>query len=213
VPPGDMLDLDTHWSSLPLSEREVNRKEKSIFAYPSQTAIMKRFLVSFARRTELYGDLDGAAAQKVPDDSIHIDGDTSEWTKIRPMALDPVNDNLMRDFQAGGDVKAVYACRDSKNLYFRVDTNQPATKQVEFRLRLRYFGDSSRGESGGTFNATIHPGSSVIPANLDAKTSENRLELAVPLRDIGYAHHLAVNVETSLAGLQIDRTGYRFLDL
>jgi LmbE family N-acetylglucosaminyl deacetylase len=213
VPPGDMANLDTDWASLPLSEKEVNRKVKSIFAYPSQTAIMKRFLVSFARRNELFGDLNGATATKVADNSIHIDGDTSEWTNIRPMALDPVNDNLIRDFQAGGDVKAVYACRDSKNLYFRVDTYQNASKQVEFKIRLRYFGESARGETGGTFTATIHPGSSVLPAHIEAKAIENRLELAVPLRDIGYAHHLAVNVETNLAGLQIDRTGYRFLDL
>jgi len=63
------------------------------------------------------------------------------------------------------------------------------------------------------YTATIHPGSTVLPADLEAKAVENRLEMAVPLREIGYSRHLAINVETSLAGLQIDRSGYRFLDL
>ena len=213
APPGEMAKLDTRWGMRPLSAEEIDRKEKSILEYPSQTAVMKRFLLSFARRSELFGDLEDPHAGRVADDAIRIDGNASEWDGMRPAFQDPVNDNLLRDFQAGGDVKAVYACRDSRNLYLRVDTYQPVSAKVRFRIRARYFGDPSRSESGGEFTADVNRTFASSPLDLRSAATENRLELAVPLRSLGYAHSLALDVETTIAGVQIDRTGYRFIDL
>jgi hypothetical protein len=124
-----------------------------------------------------------------------------------------VNDNLLRDFQGGGDVRAVYACRDSVNLYLRIDTHEPVSDRVEFRLGLRYFGDSEKKESGGDLTLRIRPGSAASPRDIRFQSSANQLEIAIPLRDIGYARHCALNVDSLFAGIQVDRTGCRFIDL
>jgi len=213
VPPREMISIDTRWRARPLNEDEVARKTQTILAYPSQTAVMKRFLVSFARQNELFGEIDPARIPRVPDGMMTPDGSREKWANVKAAALDPVNDSLLRDFQAGGDVKAIYACRDTAHLYLRVDTYQPPSRRVEFRLRLRYFGDPARATAGGTYAIRIQPPRIASPADLRAAVEDDRVEVAIPLREIGYARYFALSVETSFAGIQVDRTGYRFLDL
>src|SRR5204863_347360 len=123
------------------------------------------------------------------------------------------NDNLLRDFQAGGDVKTIYACRDSQNLYLRAETRQPVSSRVQFNLQIKYFGSTTKSESVGFYTATIHGRSVRGPSGMRAEVRANRLEASIPLRDLGNSHRIAVNLETTFAGLQVDRTGYRFLDL
>ena len=213
MPPAEMAGLDTAWQILPLTVREEARKRQAILTYHSQIAVMKRFLVSFVRRNELFGDLTPTIAPSVPDGLIHVDGDPNEWNGMEPVALDPVRDNLLRDFQAGGDIERIYACHDDRWLYLRVDTARPLSHRVEFRIAVRYFGDPDTGEAGGFLRVIVRSDGSPIPADLSVGEAGNRVEIALPLRAIGYSRHLAINVETLFAGLQVDRTGYRFVDL
>jgi LmbE family N-acetylglucosaminyl deacetylase len=213
VPPSEMLGLDTRWDKRPLTESQIDRKSASILTYESQTSVMKRFLVSFARQNELFGDLRSTKAPVVPNDLIKLDGRVGEWASIPALLLDPVNDNLLRDFQGGGDVRAVYACRDAANLYVRIDTHDAVSNRVEFRLGIRYFGDVERKESGGFFSVRVTPGLASSESDVRSAANGSRLELAIPLRDIGYARHCALNVDSLFAGIQMDRTGYRFMDL
>lgn len=212
VPPSEMLALDTVWEKRPLTETQIDRKSASILNYESQTTVMKRFLISFARQNELFGTLKPSAAPAVPEGAIRLDGRVGEWGAVPPLLLDPVNDNLLRDFQGGGDIRAVYACRDAANLYLRIDTHDSVSDRVEFRIGLRYFGDSVRHEAGGIFNVTVRPGQSANPREVRSEANGSRLEIAIPLRDIGYTHHCALNVDSLFAGIQVDRTGYRFVD-
>jgi LmbE family N-acetylglucosaminyl deacetylase len=213
VPPSEMVALDTAWTKRPLTEEQVSKKSAAILTYESQTSVMKRFLVSFARQNELFGTLKTDHAPTVPDGAIQLDGRTGEWGAIPPLLLDPVNDNLLRDFQAGGDVRAVYVCRDSASLYVRIDTKAPVSDRVEFRLGLRYFGDPERQESGGSLRLTIKPSQTCAASDVRVETQGNRLEVSIPLRDISYSRHCALNVDSLFAGIQVDRTGYRFVDL
>src|SRR5262249_5938985 len=66
VPPSEMTSLDTFWEARPLSSKEVSVKEQGILSYPSQTAVMKRFLVSFARQNELFGMLGDSEVPTTP---------------------------------------------------------------------------------------------------------------------------------------------------
>ncbi len=218
VPPNEMVSLDTDWKSRPLTNGQVEKKAASILTYESQTAVVKRFLVSFARRNEIFGTLNPAIVPLVPNGAIKLDGAVGEWGGIPPAALDPVNDNLLRDFQAGGDIRAVYACHDAANLYLRIDTHAPVSDRVEFRLGIRCFGDSREQQSGGSLTVSIRPGSAAgatgsTSRDVRAESKANRLEIAIPLRKLNYARHFALNVDSLFAGIQVDRTGYRFMDL
>src|SRR5207237_6675953 len=117
-----------------------------------------------------------APIPRAPQGSIVADGLVTDWAGLKPVILDPVNDNLLRDFQAAGDIRAIYACRDAANLYVRIDTFEPVSDRVDFRLGLRYFGDSGREEAGGSYKIAIRPGGQITPASVRAAVRDNRSE-------------------------------------
>ncbi|HZO91228.1 MAG TPA: PIG-L family deacetylase [Chthonomonadaceae bacterium] len=220
VPPAEMAHLDTHWTLLPLTPAQTRRKVRTIELYASQTAMMRRFLMSFARTTELYGDLPPTHLATVPDGAIRVDANVGEWEKLPPALLDPVRDNVLRDLQGGGDIRALYACRDSRTLYLRLDTRQPIAGRIAYVLYLRPFGP--HGETGpAACTVTFHPSGvrTRLADGVRAAARGRTLEVAVPwknlLRDLpgGEMRTLAVSASTTLAGVLIDRTGVRFLNL
>ncbi len=211
VPPTEMQKLDTKWTTLGLSATEINRKEKSIELYESQTGVMKRFLMSFARHSEIYGSLAPSIINPVPEMSIRPDGDVADWKGIAPAALDPVNDSLLRDFQRGGDLRAIYAVHDSKNLYLRFDTYKPVSSQIEFLVHLRYFDCSKSDQSSGMVTVKLKSFNKSAPPEFVTSVKGSIVEISIPLTAIGNSHNIAVAVESRVAGLLVDSTGSRFM--
>jgi LmbE family N-acetylglucosaminyl deacetylase len=210
VPPFEMARLDTDWSRRPLTNGHVDRKERAILAYTSQTAIMKRFLLSFARRNELFGELERARVLPAPNGLV-MDGRLKDWGREMIAARDPVQDNLLRGFQAGADLRSISACRDQQNLYLGLATAQPGKSTTEYRIKIRAFGKG--GKAGAAYQASVRPPSRSVPADLDAGAGPDGVELAIPLRELDYPGSLAVSIETYAAGIPVDKSGIRFLDL
>lgn len=222
-PPAPMADLDTHWEQLPLSKSDVAKKYAAILSYPSQTELTGRFLFSFARMSELFGTLPNVQAEtlpRVPDGRITLSGEPAEWRGIVPAALDPVGDTVLRAFQASGDITRLFACRDSRFLFLRLDAHQRLSTRVTYRLSLRPL---ALGAAPPAFQSlAVSPGSEghvhPIPGFAGAWSSwhGNSLEVRLPLADAGLAvprpnETLSVSGETRFSGILIDRTGYRTL--
>lgn len=212
TPPGEMSALDTLWRVRPLTEAEVNRKAAGISAYESQTAIMSAFLNGFVRRNELFGSIPEHTVPRVRDHAILLDGNPAEWRNLAPVALDPVNDNLLRNFQRGGDVRAIHACRDSRHLYLRIETAEKPLRPTDLRLRLRFFKDD-RPYDSLALTMRIPPGRSMDARDIRTVRYGDTVEVALPLRVLEGASSMACSVETRFAGVQIDRTGIRFVRL
>ncbi len=141
LPPGPMASLDTHWTALPLTRRDTQKKYTAIKRYRSQVEASSRFLYSFARRNEVFGTL-GADNQapglvRVPDGTLRVDGDPNDWAGQTPVALDPSGDSVMRAFQASADIVRVFACRDSRFLYLRMDMDRALSPEVAYVFTLR----------------------------------------------------------------------------
>ena len=218
TPPAEMLYLDTRWRTLPLSAQETAQKAQAIDLYPSQTALMGHFLTSFARRNELFGEIAPAPLAVVPDHTIRVDASAADWASLPPVLLDPVRDNMLRDLQGGGDIRAIYACRDSHSLYLRLDTRQPVSSRITYTLRLRPFG--FHGETGAAaYTVQLHAGDSdaALRNGLRIAARGRTLEAAIPWRALTAAaetraiHTLAISAETTLGGVEVDKTGVRFL--
>lgn len=222
-PPAPMADLDTHWEQLPLSKSDVEKKYAAILRYPSQTELTGRFLFSFARMSELFGTLPSAEADllpRVPDGRITLSGARAEWRGIVPAAQDPVGDTVLRAFQASGDITRLFACRDSRFLYLRLDARQRLSSRVTYRLSLRPL--TLRAAPPAFESLAIAPGSEghvhSVPGLAGAWSSwhGNSLELRLPLAAAGLAsplpnETLSISGETQFAGIVIDHTGYRTL--
>jgi LmbE family N-acetylglucosaminyl deacetylase len=218
-PPAQMADLDTHWQQLSLSLKDRQKKYAAIKRYPSQTEVSSRFLFSFVRTNELFGTLDTSPSLvRVPDGRMKVDGNPRDWQGLPPVALDPAGDSVMRAFQSSADITRIFACRDSKMVYVRVDARQHLSSRVSYVVTLRPMPNS--GSPAPSVELVMTPrteGRSLPVAGVPGAITAwhgNSVEIAVPLATAGLtpawpSETLYVAAETRFADLTIDHTGFR----
>jgi LmbE family N-acetylglucosaminyl deacetylase len=210
TPPLEMQLADAKWSSIKLDTKQVETKSQAIEAYQSQTAVMRRFLVSFARTNEVFAKISPVSPDRCEEDS-------SKWwneAKDVPSACagDPVNDNLLRDFQGAGDIRQIAARADSDTVSLRIDAEHPIANDIDYTVQIRYFGQRDMAGSG-LLSVQIPSKGGQLADGMEAHVKDRSLWLRIPLKAIGNAKRFGLSVETSVAGIQIDRTGYRFFIL
>ncbi len=213
TPPAEMADLDTRWSALPLTPHEENRKIAAIDQYASQTALMKRFLLSFVRTNEIFGDL---PVKKIDSYTPSVDTNLGlsniRWLQP-PIIEDPVDDNLLCNFLGAGDIRNIYAVTDGMYMYLKISTSEPITSKIQYSIKIRYFGNPTLYETGGMYTMRCIPGKPTIPNLTQSLVSKNFLYIRIPLRDIGYSHLIGMCVASSVMGIQEDTTGYHILQM
>lgn len=225
LPPGQMAALDTHWSALSLSKRDVQRKYAAIKRYRTQVSAAGRFLLSFARRNELFGTLGDANAAPalavVPPARMHLDGRIrADWAGLAPVALDPAGDSVLRAVQPSADILRLYACRDGGLLYVRLDADAPLTPQVAYTFVLRPLPPSQGPPPSPALTVTVSPGPPGrrlplpgVPGGSYAWRGAS-LEAALPLAPLGLQSPppgttLYLLARTRCADMEADRTGFR----
>ncbi|MDO8587448.1 MAG: PIG-L family deacetylase [Armatimonadota bacterium] len=208
-PPFAMAKLDTDWDILPLDRATVLLKKKAIMRHKSQVRVMRKYLLSFARRNELFGDIRPAGIAAVPDGRMVIDGEPGDWTGIRPVEKDPVADKLLRAFEKAGDLRRIYLCADESNLYVRLDFRRNLSKRALYRITIRSFGETPRGESTRLWTATVKPPSRCVPAGTYFAWQGPVLELMVPRSELDPADRVFICADTSVMRLKIDNSGWR----
>lgn len=188
-PPAEMAALDTRWRSLPLTPVQTARKAEAIDAYQTQTSVARRFLVSFARRNELFGSLPETV---IPRRS------TPQGDESSRLLPDPVDDSLLRDLFPGADIRAVFASHDGETLSLRLKTAAAPNRLVTVTVRFRFP------------PTPTHPQGFLERA---FSLQRDAAELTLPLMEIGGVSHFALSLETRFAGLPVDQTGIRFFTL
>jgi LmbE family N-acetylglucosaminyl deacetylase len=210
APPAEMTGLDTEWHGLALSEDDVRAKLASIRAHRSQTAIMRRFLVSFARTTESFGRMpDARVSRGVP---LAAMGPLLS-DAAAPIALDAVDDNLLRRFQPEMDIGSVGAVLARGDLALRVKMMGPPRRATRIRVHARFLGDPTRGESGGLVTVNAQGGAVTGPPGVEGSTDAGGLTITIPMRELGYARSAVLDVESLVANVVVDRTGPRLVRL
>ncbi|MDW8207384.1 MAG: PIG-L family deacetylase [Chloroherpetonaceae bacterium] len=219
-PPPAMAHLDTRWAKLPLTAAETDRKMQGILLYPSQTLVAGRFLASFARQNELFGTLPSARVPLVSPRAIVVDGATQDWQTVPPALLHPVADNVMRDLDGGGDLRALYVCRDRYRLYLRCDMRQTVAGHVRFTVHARTFSRDGRSTPRG-FTLLFSRADSLrsradgVRVAVHGRTVEvsvPRVYVDLPPRE-GPGAWLSLAVSTDVAGVTLDQSGIRLLEL
>ncbi len=217
APPPAMRGQDTQWNRLLLTPAQSEHKAKAISLYASQTVMMERFLSGFVTANEIYGQIRASSVPWVPNGTLPAKASPGDWNRIPPALVDPVEDNLVRSMQGGADVKAVYVCHDLSTLYLRVDTRTELSSRARFYVVLRPFG--FKGESpGSALGFTVQNRRPFPLLGIQTAVSGNTLELALPLSRLTVLLNgaplgrLALSVDTSVAGVGIDRTGIRLLE-
>ncbi len=231
LPPGPMAELDTHWAALPLARYDTQKKYAAIKRYRSQVEMSSRFLFSFARANELFGTLgpDNSAPSLavVPDGHIHVDGNVQDWAGLTPIALDPAGDSVMRAFQSSGDIVRLFACRDRRFVYVRMDMGRALSPQVTYTITLRPIAlhpitASAAQPAACALTVTPGPAGHALPLpgipGGSCAWRGSLLEAALPLSSVGLSptapgETLYVMGQTRFANMEIDRTGFHAVSI
>jgi LmbE family N-acetylglucosaminyl deacetylase len=217
-PPAQMMACGTSWRRLPLTASEEAVKREAIGKYDSQEEMMGRFLKSFVRRNELFGDTHSEpptiATERLG--AYQIDGSSATWPNVPPLEQDPTGDNVVISLQRGGDIKLLSAYQDSKNLFVRMDMNGSLLPEVRYVIHLRAVdmqGHSTAKETAITFDPRTNRDSApkTLRNGAIAAWHQNTIEMQIPLSLIDAPTDGFVFLEgvTHFSQVPFDRTGPR----
>ncbi len=217
-PPAQMLANGTSWRRLPLTAGEETTKLAAINKYSSQEEMMGRFLKSFVRSNEIFGDMDSDSRQVATErlGAYQIDGSSQTWPNVPPVAIDPTSDNVVLRLQRGADIKLLSAYQDATNLYIRMDMNGSLLPEVHYVIHLRAValdGQSTSHETQVTLNprASRDSAPTTYPNGCVTAWHDNTVEVQVPLAAIQAPHDGVVFIEgvSHFSRVPFDRTGPR----
>lgn len=155
--------------------------------------------------------------------TIKIDGKFGDWADVTPEYRDTLYDTTHRDHPGWGsagrytnatgrnDIKRLKVARDRDNVYFYAETRDPLTNPKPSRNWMLLFIDIDRNKATGwegydfLVNASKSQAGSSIDRYVNGKwrttgcaeyrVSGNKLELSIPLRDLGIGRGPGVSLD------------------
>lgn len=208
APPVELMGLDTRWQGLKLTAEETARKARAIRAHRSQLELSERFLMSFARRTEVFGMLrpKWLTRRQPPHTSGH-----SSWVSMAQLIPEPTGDNLVRRFRPQADITALDVARTGGFLELRVRTSRPPTVTTEARIHLRFHGDPHHAQGDAAIHAVLRGERVIGPKDVRAKRTAEGFTFAVPVERRFGAEAVTIETETAAAKMVVDRAGPRLV--
>jgi len=233
MPPADFSRVKLFWSRADLSPEELQNKHSAILAHKSQTQTSAFYLLSFARRNELFGGypairlatqilptLQGPGSEQVGRDSaLKVGSIPSEDGLVfsGSSGMFEVSKNILaekRMIKERGEVN--YALTD-KFLFVRV--NRPRSLSLGFGVKLTIFGYSkitpfarmpkvmiiALGKGCKAFIGGKVKGGSQIVVDIRNKT----MLLKIPLVLLGYPDYILTSLKSYQGSLPVEATSFR----
>lgn len=225
LPPKTLVNTRTRWLVRSLADQTAELKRDAILAYHSQVALMRTYLLSFARQNELFGELDPVVLPVLAEPAVGAGATGRPWSPtalpsgMARITADPVSDTVARRIEASADVIAVDAGRSSSYLYLRIVTRGPMRPDVSYNIHLVPLGSVSSQDRPRVDLRFSPPGNLTVLSGAVQATRgfaaalASEAAVAVPLSELGSPRRLYVNVDTSIAGLGVDRAAWTLVDL
>jgi LmbE family N-acetylglucosaminyl deacetylase len=213
VPPA-ALSGEAYWLSEPLTESELQTKRQALQTHKTQYEARRRYLDSFLRTNELFGE--------IPDVSLRRDaGDVS----LSQRALVPgerASDELTEQERArfvGLEMRSVRL--DGSDLVFSIEFSTPLSEGVEasayffgYRQDQPFAAMPKLHVKFSEMGLQVYDGQRALPASAVSVTREARqLTLRVPVARLGDPRSLLFNARTYLGDVPLDSTEWRVLSL
>ena len=213
TPPRPLAYLDTHWIELPLTHAQVLKKLHAINMYHSQTAMMGRFLDSFARSTEIFGTLD---KQTIGSVGGSLNPGSQSWSTLSPVLLNPLRDGIMRALNGDANISAVYMALHADSLVVMVKYRDNISAHYHYYVTLRPF--SREGQSSmSAINLLYTPGVAHAADGVVFQQRGQSLVVRIPWslvlkHTMGSAPVLAgISASTTIGNVLVDKTGIRLV--
>lgn len=215
-PPAKLVGVGTRWFKVSLSDSEIRGKLDAILHYRSQITLLRRFLVSFARRNELFGVIPPATLPRLA-----VSNGPEIWTRMEPLIRDPERDTISRELEGNADILAVYAARDDRNFLIRVRLREAPSIGINYLVHVYSFSPQwAPTVRRRDFNIEMKPprlvsvkGRGGKPVKLMTpvvvRSGSRELQATISLADLGKPETLYLEAETFFGPAQIDRTAWR----
>ncbi len=242
-PPGKLTGGMTSWYMLPLTPTQVRNKAAAVNSYHTQTAILGRYLRSFVRANELFGNI-GRVLLPSPAETrqsearrpgasrpdraagVAAGGNSPPWPIFAwtQVIWDPAADTLARKVERGADLLAVWASRDESVLRLAASMDAPPSRAVEVRFYVRGFRKAAGWDDLATVvigpgrapKVEAWPAQPLLPLHASSTKASVRsawVRMDLPLGTLGAPDAAMVNVETRMNGILIDRAAWRLVSL
>lgn len=124
-PSAGLLDVrQTDWTGRPLTRPETGRKHEAIRLYRTQLGSYDPLLQSFARKTELYGQMP------------EVSWPASQITPIRTIITDPVADRVLAATHPEADIHYVSLGRQGNRMIVEITTKADAENSTVYHFSI-----------------------------------------------------------------------------
>jgi LmbE family N-acetylglucosaminyl deacetylase len=210
--PPDIMRQAAAWSLFPLSSNQVSIKLAALKAHESQFRYSGKYLSSFVRQNELFGDLP-AINLRTPHD---LNPASAEPTDKMPDLPDELTDEE-RDAYTG--VEWNFARREGDSLVLAINVSRPLAQTVEAEVNIfGYRSDCPFPEmpklriSLGELKYKVMDGLQRLNDNTVAVTYRNKsISLRVPLAALANPDRILISAKTSRAEVTFDWVAWRIL--
>ncbi|HHW43469.1 PIG-L family deacetylase [Desulfofundulus thermobenzoicus] len=216
-PPKEMVGIGTNWMEVPLSPEEINLKSSAINCYDTQKKVMGSFLRAFIRSTELFGT---SKIPVVPDynESLAISKQTDSISLVRDARANSSFYRFFYRLERNPDLSAVGMLRQQDRLWLVLQTVQPFSSRVSYRLDMRFFfpdGTVKRLDyriTGRQVQVLMPARNSLNLPPVQIEGDTNRLLIAVPAGDLEGARSVLMDGEAYHGSVLFDKTDYRLFN-
>jgi LmbE family N-acetylglucosaminyl deacetylase len=213
--PPDILAGNENWKQYHLSAPQMVNKKKALEAHKSQYFSSPRYLLSFVKFNELFGDIPPLNLRLNENISIILGQKKLMTTMELPEEL---NDRERSAF-VGVDWKSLRW--EPENLIVTIGLSKPLAQDVE--ASIYFFGYSSKTPFGQMPKINVRLGVlsySVYDQNkrldqevVQVNRTTNDITIKVPLKSLGYPQRILSSARTSLGNFPLDNASWVVIEL
>jgi len=210
--PPEIMRQATVWSIFPLGSNQVSVKLAALKAHESQFRYSGKYLSSFVRQNELFGDL--------PVINLQAPRDLNTEAPVPVDATPDLPDELTAEERAAyTGIEWNFARREGDALMLAINVSRPLAKTVEAEVNIfgyrsdRPFHEMPKLRIGlGELNHRVMDGLRRLDDNTATVTYRNKsISLRVPLAALGNPERILISARTSRAEVPFDWVAWRIL--
>lgn len=200
-PPQELKESGIFWREIKLNEEEVSAKNQAISFYKSQIECAPSYLVTFARKNELFGDYPTVKLkrQTTGDAQWQQIGESGQYSSMSGAAFTRKDDDLLVKVTLKGAID-----KEGGVSVFLVGYSEEEefAKMPKIHIHIGSEGLHVRDKKDALFSHGVQ-------VNREGKT----LSLKIPLTLLENPAYLFTSVETTTRDLPLDHTAWRIVEI
>ncbi|MBS3788004.1 PIG-L family deacetylase [Candidatus Bipolaricaulota bacterium] len=224
--PSDLKRLDTNWVNVPLDFRERLHKLRAIGKYRTQTQLMRKYLISFARANELFGivpslslnnSVEYEATPNLSQDFILNEEEDEPFLSY----LNPKRRSRIATLRRYPDIKSVSLKRNADTLKLSIDFFNKYRSGNAIQATLKPFTRIGNGKGVGGSHAfrflkrkLYYKERRIERGNgYDFESGNKSYRLSIPMEKINNPSKLILSITLSRKGVPFARSANRLINI